>query len=347
MLSESGFSLTASNDEQQTNTCRTISSNSLDQTSENFFDKRKLLEQTKTYIHNSLASHGLDWQDDLKCEKEILKSKMTDLEATVENLHKKLGHLYSEASDLTDSYEKVSVSIESDLDTKTVFQSILDQRLSEEDLVTTLAFIRKFFQLICQKVEIEYEDSDNFDSDGEKIALKQLCFNLENRKSSSSASSSSVQTNLNSLVIPPAGRVSEDENQESLQAGNYKKDKENSNYTQNRPRPTSPRYSPSLNLIKIHKLRRISQTLSLAYDRVAKSMGFDNSGSSSSYLLELVKFYYNFSGDRITKTDQLKATIDKVEIGKFIAHLNGSVQDTRLLKALIDCINVVKRCVGI
>ena len=359
MLSESGFSVTSGqatehgmpedHEKQLSSTCRTISTTStaFDQNensnSETFFDKKKLLDQTKSYIHDSLAPHGLDWQDELKSEKEVLKSKISELTSTIDNFHKKLDHLYSEASDLTDSYEKQSVSIESDLDTKTVFQSILDQRLSEEDLVTTLAFIRKFFNLICQNVEIEYENSQNFDSDGEKISLKQLCLNLETRKSTAS----SIETNVNSQVLPEnctdrdPDRDCRSRSRSRSSSRNQGRDRNSHSTSFNRAN-----YSENLNLIKIHKLRRISTTLSLAYDRVAQDLGFDNSGSKTSYLLELVKFYYNFSGDRITKTDQLKDTVDQAEVTKFVSHLHGSVQDTRLLKALVDCINVVKRRIG-
>lgn len=97
-----------------------------------------------------------------------------------------------------------------------------------------------------------------------------------------------------------------------------------------------------LNLIKIHKLRKKFLTISYAYDIVAQKLKFDNSGKPSSTLLLLVKFYYNFSGDKLTKFDQLKDQLNSVEVDKFSHHLGSSVQDTKLLKALLDCISSVK-----
>ena len=358
----------------------------------NFLDKKKLLDQTKAYLHESLAPHGLDWQESLHTEQTQLKAKITELESSIENFHKKLDHLYNEATDLTDSYEKQSVSIESDLDTKTVFQSILDQRLSEEDLVTTLAFVRKFFSLICESVEKNYFESENFDGNGPKVSIEELgkrqrqkhektdrsqmksastsipgtasrnssnrssfsVSNIPNESINQSANScySSVMT-LNDSGLDQDQSQNQEENSFShaspkpaTPTPKTPKRKHKSKSSQKSNQPTSPRYSQNLNLIKIHKLRKISLTLSYSYDKTAQELGFDNSGSNNSHLLELVKFYYNFNGDRLTRNDELKDILDKNEVGKFVQHLHGSVQDTRLLKALVDCINVVKRKIG-
>ena len=56
--------------------------------------------------------------------------------------------LQRDATELTAAYEKQSASIESDLDSKTVFQSILDHKLNQEDLTLVLLYIKKLFKKI-------------------------------------------------------------------------------------------------------------------------------------------------------------------------------------------------------
>lgn len=118
--------------------------------------QQNLISQGQKYIAKKLENHGKDWKSELKIEKVELNSKIIDLEGSVSSLFKKLDCLQNEATDLTEAYEKHSQSIESDLDVKSVFQSILDQRLSDEDLITAMAFVRKYFEIICENVEKVY-----------------------------------------------------------------------------------------------------------------------------------------------------------------------------------------------
>lgn len=138
------------------------------------YSKNKLIHQTTNYIHETLQNYGVDWKESINSEKDLLKIRTEELDLQLDKFKNKLDILQLEANTLTESYEKQAVSIESDLDTKTVFQSILDQKLSEEDLVTVLAFIRKYFEIICYEVENEYEKSDNYDFEGPKLSIKEL-----------------------------------------------------------------------------------------------------------------------------------------------------------------------------
>ena len=260
--------------------------------------EQNLINQGQKFIAKKLENHGQDWQLELKNEKVELKSKIDNLESTISNLYQKLDFLQIEATDLTEAYEKHSQSIESDLDVKTVFQSILDQRLSDEDLITAMAFARKYFEIICRKVEDKYESDEfeNFDFAGEN----------------SDAVTASTKTPLNQLIT-------------LVTKNNFKN------------------WSKNLNLITIHQLRKKSLTLSYAYDSVAEELNFDNSGDKNSDLLTLLQFYHHFAGDKLTESNQLKETIKAEEVNRFISHLQTSVQDTKLLKALTDAIKTVKK----
>merc|ERR1719245_161735 len=103
------------------------------------------------------------------------------------------------------------------------------------------------------------------------------------------------------------------------------------------------KWSAHLNIITIHQIRKTSMTLAYAYDAVAAELCFDNSGDKNSDLLTLLKFYHHFAGDKLTENNFLKDTIKEAEVNQFINHLQTSVQDTKLLKALTNAIKTVKK----
>jgi len=107
--------------------------------------------QTKKFIKDTLEPMGSMWQDDMVHHKNSLKHRINNLELEIEKFEQRLDILQRDACELTDAYEKQSASIECDLDTKALFQSILDHRLNDEDLALTMFFVRKLFNLIeCQ-----------------------------------------------------------------------------------------------------------------------------------------------------------------------------------------------------
>jgi len=126
--------------------------------------------QTKKYIKDTLEPMGRIWQDDMVQHKDSLKHRISDLELEIQKYEQKLDILQRDACELTDAYEKQSASIECDLDTKVLFQSILDQRLNDEDLALTLFFIRKLFNLIEAQIQQELQRIKKDDS-LEKIPL--------------------------------------------------------------------------------------------------------------------------------------------------------------------------------
>jgi len=104
--------------------------------------------QTKKFIKDTLEPMGSMWQDDMVHHKNSLKHRINNLELEIEKFEQRLDILQRDACELTDAYEKQSASIECDLDTKALFQSILDHRLNDEDLALTMFFVRKLFKQI-------------------------------------------------------------------------------------------------------------------------------------------------------------------------------------------------------
>ena len=79
---------------------------------------------------------------------ELLCYRIDSLQKTLTNYEKKLDILQRDATELTAAYEQQSASIESDLDSKIVFQSILDHKLNQEDLTLVLVYIKTLFGVI-------------------------------------------------------------------------------------------------------------------------------------------------------------------------------------------------------
>merc|ERR1712168_1157620 len=96
--------------------------------------------QTKKYIKESLQPIGVNWQEQMRVDKTNLGNRIDTLQKSLQQYERKLDILQRDATELTAAYEKQSASIESDLDSKTVFQSILDHKLNSEDLTTRTFF---------------------------------------------------------------------------------------------------------------------------------------------------------------------------------------------------------------
>jgi len=290
-------------------------------------NKQKLLTQTKNYMQESLKSFGNDWQEQINQEKDALKCKMEELQKNLNLVEKRMDLLQNDASELTCSYEEQSASIESDLDTKSIFQSILDQRLSEEDLITSLAFCDRLFNIISTAVYQEYNNLIDQQFTRETSNLSTLKSNIKEilETRSSSRLSLTSQTSIES-ALNLSGMSFKTENQTEPSTGNQ----------------TPIKLNKLLSILEIHRLRRKNLILSTAYDKIANLLNFDNSGSKDSNLAILIKFYHNFSGGKMVEIEQLKDNLDELEIRKFAVHLGSSVQDTKLLKALVDCIKIVE-----
>merc|ERR1712048_1235789 len=99
----------------------------MDNNQNNRNDRLANLElQTKKYIKEVLEPMGGQWQEQMRVDKSNISNRIDALQNSLVQYEKKLDILQRDATELTAAYEKQSTSIESDLDSKTVFQSILD-----------------------------------------------------------------------------------------------------------------------------------------------------------------------------------------------------------------------------
>jgi len=133
-------------------------------------DKLAILElQTKKYINESLEPMGGEWQEQMHVDKSNLSNRIDNLQNSLVQYEKKLDILQRDATELTAAYEKQSASIESDLDSKAVFQSILDHKLNQEDLTTVLIYIKKLFTKIEHGTHTQLEELAGLDASDEPV----------------------------------------------------------------------------------------------------------------------------------------------------------------------------------
>ena len=91
----------------------------------------EIQDQTRAHLNASLQPLGESWLENNNIHRESVNNRVQKLNEDIKKCEDRLVMLQTDANELTQKYEGHWLSIESSLDVKSLFQCILDQKLSD------------------------------------------------------------------------------------------------------------------------------------------------------------------------------------------------------------------------